>query len=981
MADVKISQLPAATTPLAGTEQIPLVQSSTTKQITVSNLLTAANLGTPTAINLTNATNVPVDEATGILPVANGGNGTATPSLVGGTNITVSGSWPNQTITATGSASGDVTGPSSATDNAVVRFDNTTGKVIQNSGVIISDANAISGGTWNGATVDVPYGGTGVATLTGIVKGNGTSAFSAATAGTDYVAPGGALGTPSSGTATNLTGLPLSTGVTGTLPIANGGTGQTTATAAFNALAPSQTSNANKYLKTDGTNTSWATVSDPAAATPTDDGLVYGLTQSTAPTTYAGWANYVTPYTLFSGANAFFAQIPLTPPPGVDVIGLWNAWVASTVTVGDPIYAQLAGGSNLYYGVVTSITGGTGPSDPALVYVSNPNSNPPISYTYPVNLTYSSPPSAVNGNTSLGYQSNSNGGKNTIVGYGAGSSIVTGYNLTVVGYDAEPSSASVGNEATFGNSTTTNTRLFGSLSMGGSSAGSSGQFLTSTGSGTAPTWTTLLPVANGGTGTATPSLVAGTNVTVTGTWPNQTINASGGGGSGTVTDVSVVSANGLAGTVATSTTTPAITLSTTVTGVVKGNGTALSAATAGTDYVAPGGALGTPSSGTLTNTTGLPLSTGVTGTLPVANGGSGATTLTGYLKGNGTSAFTASSTVPSSDITGLGTMSTQDASSVAITGGTINGATIGATTAAAVTGTVVTASTKVVSPYFDAVNSAGGALRNASGTSQIQWGGGGGNNVSVDVSANLNGVNAQIDISPTGTGHVHIKPTGSGSIEIAPTSAGTMNNMAIGGTTPAAGAFTTLSASSTLGVTGVATLGAGAILNTPASVTLTNATGLPIATGVSGLGTGVATFLTTPSSANLISVVSDETGSGSLVFNTAPALTNPTVTNYVETPYSANSSTAITLALTNGTVQIITLTGNATITMPTATSGKSFILLLKQDATGSRTVTWSTVVWPGGTAPTITATASKQDIYSFFADGTNWYGVTVGQNY
>lgn len=124
------------------------------------------------------------------------------------------------------------------------------------------------------------------------------------------------------------------------------------------------------------------------------------------------------------------------------------------------------------------------------------------------------------------------------------------------------------------------------------------------------------------------------------------------------------------------------------------------------------------------------------------------------------------------------------------------------------------------------------------------------------------------------------------------------------------------------------------------------------------------------------------TGSGTVVaLATTPTITNPTVTNYVETPFTANSSTAITLALTNGTVQIITLTGNATITMPTATSGKSFILMLKQDATGSRTVTWSTVKWPGGTAPTITATASKQDIYSFFADGTNWYGVTVGQNY
>ena len=76
-------------------------------------------------------------------------------------------------------------------------------------------------------------------------------------------------------------------------------------------------------------------------------------------------------------------------------------------------------------------------------------------------------------------------------------------------------------------------------------------------------------------------------------------------GTGTVTSVSVVSANGLAGTVATATTTPAITLSTTVTGLLKGNGTAISAATAGTDYVIPSGSI----TGTASNITGSSNST------------------------------------------------------------------------------------------------------------------------------------------------------------------------------------------------------------------------------------------------------------------------------------------------------------------------------------------------------------------------------------
>ena len=128
---------------------------------------------------------------------------------------------------------------------------------------------------------------------------------------------------------------------------------------------------------------------------------------------------------------------------------------------------------------------------------------------------------------------------------------------------------------------------------------------------------------------------------------------------------------------------------------------------------------------------------------------------------------------------------------------------IGGTTANTIRGTTVTATTKFVGPFFDAATSAGGALRNAGGTAQLQWGAGGGNNLSLDVSTNMNGANAQIDISPTGTGHVHIKPTGAGSIEIAPTVVGTINNMSIGATTAASGKFTTIDFSGTLAVSGV----------------------------------------------------------------------------------------------------------------------------------------------------------------------------------
>jgi hypothetical protein len=160
------------------------------------------------------------------------------------------------------------------------------------------------------------------------------------------------------------------------------------------------------------------------------------------------------------------------------------------------------------------------------------------------------------------------------------------------------------------------------------------------------------------------------------------------------------------------------------------------------------------------------------------------------------------------------------------------------------------------------------------------------------------------------------------------------------------------------------------------SGTITMAGTLAVAnggTGITSFGTGVATALG-----------QNVSGSGSIVLGTSPTVNNPTVTNYVESVVAIGTvTTTNTIALTNGTVQTATLTASTacTFTMPTATAGKSFVLLLKQAATtGNGTATFTGVKWGTSGAPTITATAGKMDILTFVADGTNWYG-SAAQGY
>lgn len=411
-----------------------------------------------------------------------------------------------------------------------------------------------------------------------------------------------------------------------------------------------------------------------------------------------------------------------------------------------------------------------------------------------------------------------------------------------------------------------------------------------------------------------------------------TLSATGGGGSGTVTSVSVVSANGLAGTVANATTTPAITLSTTITGLLKGNGTAISAATSGTDYapatsgtsILKGNGLG-----------GFSNATPGTDYAPATSGSS-------ILYGNGLGGFS-SVTIGSGVSFAGGTLSaTGSGGTVTSVGGTgtVNGITL--------TGTVTSSGNLTL----------GGTLSGVSLTSQVSGTLPTTNGGTGLTSFTANGVVYASSTSALATGSSLVFD--GTNLGIGTSSPGSKLHLysALGTTQVTQDALTAYRIIANNGINYIQS-GAALSSDSKAPLVFTSMYGV---TEWMRIDTSGNVGIGTSSPGNKLYVAGGASTPVVAVTFSATAMTvNCQLANVFSTTFTANVTTAPTIS--------------------NPSDGQTINWFITQDSTGSRTMTWPTSFkWAGGTAGVLSTAANSVDlVVATYRSSTGFWYVSLSK--